>query len=66
MAIFITDKKKAVEVIQNSGEEFAIIKNPDYVFEENSIYPLAPKINSLKNIVGIVMDMDGTTTTTEF
>lgn len=65
MNVLITDKQKAAQVILNSGEEFAIVKNPDYIFEEYSVYPLASKLSSLKDIIGIVMDMDGTTTTTE-
>ncbi|MBN2570835.1 MAG: HAD family phosphatase [Ignavibacteriales bacterium] len=65
MSIFITNKEKAAEIILKAGGEFAVVNNPDYVFEEFSIYPLAPKLTSLKDIVGIVMDMDGTTTTTE-
>jgi len=57
---------RAVQLIQNLGQEFALIHNPDYVHPEYELYPLAPKITSPRDeISAVVMDMDGTTTTTE-
>ena len=52
---------------ENIGsEEFAVIRNLDYIFSPIEIYPLAPKVNSrLTDIVAVAMDMDGTSTTTE-
>jgi len=54
------------KIISTLGNEFAIVKNPDYVHPPFEIYPLAPKITaSGEQLVAAVMDMDGTTTTTE-
>ncbi len=48
------------------GDEFVIIENPNYVHPEFEICPIAPKITEKrKHLMGIVQDMDGTTTTTE-
>ena len=48
------------------GNEFALVKNPSYIHPEYELYPLAPKIKKpLSNLTAAVMDMDGTTTTTE-
>ena len=48
------------------GNEFALVKNPRYIHPEYELYPLAPKIKKpLSNLTAAVMDMDGTTTTTE-
>jgi len=47
-------------------EEVALIKNPSYVYSPMEIYPLAPKTEGrIAKLLGIVKDMDGTTTTTE-
>ncbi len=55
-----------VQLVQRLGKEFAVIKNPAYIYPPFEIYPLAPKQeNPLNRVSGIVMDMDGTTTTTE-
>lgn len=65
MKIFV-NSTKAVQLVHQLGEEFAVIKNPSYIYPPFEIYPLAPKQrNPLNRILGIVMDMDGTTTTTE-
>ena len=57
---------QAGEMITRLGTEFAIVKNPDYVHPPVEIYPLAPKITApVDRLVAAVMDMDGTTTTTE-
>lgn len=48
------------------GDEFAVVENPGYVHPRFELYPLAPKQTRLaRGIAGAVMDMDGTTTTTE-
>lgn len=46
--------------------EFSYVANPSYLFPAYELYPLAakPKI-PLQRLVGVVTDMDGTTTTTE-
>ena len=54
----------------NAGElgvqEFAVVKNLDYILSPVEIYPLAPKVTSLlPDISAVAMDMDGTSTTTE-
>lgn len=56
----------AIEIIKKSGNEFAVIKNPDYIYPPIELSPLAPKISEpVDELVAAVMDMDGTTTTTE-
>ncbi|MCU0643526.1 MAG: hypothetical protein MUC94_04635 [bacterium] len=56
----------ACEIIRELGNEFAVIKNPDYIHPAYELYPLAPKISEpVDELVAAVMDMDGTTTTTE-
>lgn len=67
----MSDKKfinadEASELVKTFGNEFAVIHNPSYINPAIELYPLAPKLTSqVKNLVAIVMDMDGTTTTTE-
>ena len=62
---FLTDEQ-ASQIIPKLGTEFAIVKNPDYIHPEFELYPLAPKIfHSIQRLSAAVMDMDGTTTTTE-
>jgi len=57
---------EAGEIIKDLGPEFTIVKNPDYIHPAFEVYPLAPKITQpVDNLVAAVMDMDGTTTTTE-
>ena len=66
MNLKFADKNKAAVLISELGEEFAVIKNPDYVFPEFEICPLSqPSELPLKHLKAVVMDMDGTTTTTE-
>lgn len=59
-------KTKAAELIKNLGIEFAVVQNPSYIHPQFELYPLAPKtLSPQKKIIAAVMDMDGTTTTTE-
>lgn len=59
-------KEDALNILGALGEEFAIVHNPDYVHPEVELYPLANKITGpLDSIAAVLMDMDGTTTTTE-
>ena len=61
-----TDREGAARLVTLQGDEFAVVENPAYVFPRYDIYPLARKTTALTSgIVGAVMDMDGTTTTTE-
>ncbi len=58
--------KQASQIISQLGTEFALVKNPDYSHPEFELYPLAPKIlQPVETLSAAVMDMDGTTTTTE-
>lgn len=60
------NKKEAKQLISKLGDEFAVVKNPGYIHPGFELYPLAPKIKkSVSNLSASVMDMDGTTTTTE-
>jgi beta-phosphoglucomutase-like phosphatase (HAD superfamily) len=62
----IIDKHNAAELLKNLSDEFAVVKNPEYIHPEFELYPLAPKLTSpLESLAAAVMDMDGTTTTTE-
>lgn len=65
MGIKIINKSEATQYLQNLSDEFVIIKNPEFVHPEFEIVPLAPKIIKPKKLIAAVMDMDGTTTTTE-
>lgn len=59
------NKKEAKSIIAKLGNEFVVVKNPVYIHPEYELYPLAKKIKSTDKLVAAVMDMDGTTTTTE-
>ncbi len=60
------NQQQAASLIKQLGNDFAVVKNPDYIHPAFELYPLAQKITSpLDNLAGVVMDMDGTTTTTE-
>ncbi len=61
-----TDVSGAIELISRFGGEYAVVENPGYVYPPYDIYPLAPRSEVLtEGLLGAVMDMDGTTTTTE-
>jgi phosphoglycolate phosphatase-like HAD superfamily hydrolase len=61
-----TNFEETKVLLNELGDEFTIVKNPEYIFSPFEIYPLAKKnLNQLESIEAIVMDMDGTTTTTE-
>jgi beta-phosphoglucomutase-like phosphatase (HAD superfamily) len=62
----LTNIKGASNILKQEGEEFSVVKNPEYIFPPYEIYPMAPKAGKkLKAVSAVVMDMDGTTTTTE-
>lgn len=65
MNIKIIYSKEAKEKLDKLSEEFVLIKNPESVYPEYEIVPLARKIFYPERIDAFVMDMDGTTTTTE-
>ncbi|MBC7188026.1 MAG: hypothetical protein H5U38_13410 [Calditrichaeota bacterium] len=57
---------QAPAYLSRLGEEFLVNENPAYDFPEYEVVPLAPRITSPRQeLVAIVQDMDGTTTTTE-
>lgn len=62
----ILKKQETKKYFNELGKEFAIINNPGFIFPNYELVPLAP-INRapLKGLKAVVMDMDGTTTTTE-
>lgn len=47
------------------GVTFAVVKNPAYVFPAEEYFPLASPVKQVRDINAVLMDMDGTTTTTE-
>lgn len=59
-------KERAAELVSALGQTFAVVENPGYVYPPYDLYPLPDPVDSLSDgIVGAVMDMDGTTTSTE-
>jgi len=59
-------KIEANKFLNSQGDEFTIIYNPDYIHPSFEIVPLALKLSPpLKVLRAVVMDMDGTITTTE-
>lgn len=65
MNIKIINSQEASENLLSLSDEFVIIKNPDFIFPSYEVVPLAKKIFNPENFIAAVMDMDGTTTTTE-
>jgi beta-phosphoglucomutase-like phosphatase (HAD superfamily) len=63
--IKIINSQEATENLLSLSDEFVIIKNPDFIFPGYEVVPLAKKIFNPENFIAAVMDMDGTTTTTE-
>ncbi len=62
----IINSEEAKRLIDQLGDEFALVQNPGYVHPQFEMYPLAAKSNGqLDRLIAAVMDMDGTTTTTE-
>jgi len=60
------EQKNAIRIFKKLGREFAIVKNPSYIYPDFEFYPLSPKILTPRpRLVAVVKDMDGTTTTTE-
>ncbi len=60
------NKKAATNLLSNLGNEFVVIQNPSYIHPGYEVIPLAAKLyKPSKKIAAAVMDMDGTTTTTE-
>ncbi|NUN08014.1 MAG: HAD family phosphatase [Ignavibacteriaceae bacterium] len=66
MSIKLTNKNEIINLINQHDGEYVIINNPEYIFPEREFYRLADRnLNPLKMLDAVLMDMDGTTTTTE-
>jgi beta-phosphoglucomutase-like phosphatase (HAD superfamily) len=65
MDIKIVDPSQAAQSLISLSDQFVVIQNPDFIFPEFEVVPLAKKITQPEKIIAMVMDMDGTTTTTE-
>ncbi|MGE5314466.1 MAG: hypothetical protein ACM3Q4_07215, partial [Acidobacteriota bacterium] len=62
----IITRDKAQDLLGRLGAEYALLPNPAYIHPAYEIVPLAPKrTRSDGPLIAAVMDMDGTTTTTE-
>ena len=51
--------------LENDTRQYALVSNPSYVYPQEEYYPLAPALEQVDHLAGVLMDMDGTTTTTE-
>lgn len=65
MGIIFINKSEASKFLDKLSDEFVLIENPDFVHPEYEIIPLAKKVYHPEKLIAAVMDMDGTTTTTE-
>lgn len=65
MGIIFINKSEASKFLDKLSDEFVLIQNPDFVHPEYEIIPLAKKVYHPEKLIAAVMDMDGTTTTTE-
>lgn len=62
----LADAVEASAQLRAAANEFAVIENPGVPFPGHDIVPLAPKRLSLDGLPqAVLIDMDGTTTTTE-
>lgn len=59
-------RNELIEYLSVSSNEFAVVNNPAGVYPEYDFYPLANKLlNGTDSLEAVLMDMDGTLTTTE-
>ena len=66
MSHSIIDKKQAAEYLTGFSDLFVRIQNPSTVYPSHEICPLALPLTAFSELpVAALMDMDGTTTTTE-
>jgi beta-phosphoglucomutase-like phosphatase (HAD superfamily) len=54
-----------VSKLENDSRKYAVVSNPSYVYPQEEYYPLAPALEQVDQLSGVLMDMDGTTTSTE-
>lgn len=60
------DKTVAAELVSALADEYAVVENPPYIHPRYELYPLSRGVSRLeRGLAAAVMDMDGTTTTTE-
>ncbi len=60
------DKTMAAELVSALSDEYAVVENPPYIHPRYELYPLSRGVSRLeRGLAAAVMDMDGTTTTTE-
>ena len=58
--------EEITNLVSHLGDSFAVVENPPYIFPPYEVYPLAAPCTQLTSgMIAAVMDMDGTTTTTE-
>ena len=59
-------RESALHLMERLGDDFALIENPSYVHPHFEVCPLAPRRLRLeRGARAFLLDMDGTTTTTE-
>lgn len=61
----ITSKETVLSFFKSHDGEFAEVKNPSYIYPPVEYYPLARPLKKVETLKAALMDMDGTTTTTE-
>ncbi len=61
----ITNLDTVIRTFSAHEGEFAEVKNPSYIFPAVEYYPLAKPLKKISQLRAALMDMDGTTTTTE-
>jgi len=60
------DAKTAARLLKELGKDFAVVENLSHIFPPYELYALAPGRKKVRDgLTAAVMDMDGTTTTTE-
>jgi beta-phosphoglucomutase-like phosphatase (HAD superfamily) len=52
-------------VAELGADRVVAVKNPSYIWSPIEFYPLRPRREGLRELKAVLMDMDGTTTTTE-
>ncbi|MDP2301961.1 MAG: hypothetical protein Q8N03_06015 [Ignavibacteria bacterium] len=62
----IVNRQVAITELSKLSSQFVIVENPSYIHPNYDIFPLVKKNKTPFNkVIATVMDMDGTTTTTE-
>lgn len=62
----IIENKEAIKILSGLGKKFLLVNNPSFIHPSVELYPLTQAIKTpVRKLSAVVMDMDGTTTTTE-